>query len=291
MDRTPRSPTRLPKKVLTEATLLTLQISDAIQRPLVGTVITRPRSAVVEQCVNRFPATSAFRSDDDVSGARNSIRRLSRLFPVMTRRYRSLRSEVRKAGHHPAGTSGRSSGGITGMTVMIPLGGCRTRGRIQRLQTLMIFFGFSSPSPLSDSAPSWSASASRIDGSQHFRGSLSRRYWRVKRGPWPRHPERSNVLFLGHHLTIVRSADRVRITTLVFKSTARAPDSRSVISASGRLRDGSGLEGTRCAGNRRRQLMWPIRSRRNLLQVTSTPHFSQTLRGYFMRLYLPHRHS
>ncbi len=34
-----------------------------------------------------------------------------------------------------------------------------------------------------------------------------------------------------------------------------------------------------------------MRSRRTFCTVTSTPHFSQTMPLYFMRLYLPHRHS
>ena len=37
--------------------------------------------------------------------------------------------------------------------------------------------------------------------------------------------------------------------------------------------------------------MWPMRSRRTRASVTSTPHFSQMTPLYFMRLYLPHRHS
>ena len=37
--------------------------------------------------------------------------------------------------------------------------------------------------------------------------------------------------------------------------------------------------------------MWPMRSRRTLDWITSTPHFSQTMPRYFMRLYLPHKHS
>ena len=37
--------------------------------------------------------------------------------------------------------------------------------------------------------------------------------------------------------------------------------------------------------------IWPMRSRRTFCSVTSTPHFSQTRPRYFMRLYLPHRHS
>src|SRR5580704_6641297 len=37
--------------------------------------------------------------------------------------------------------------------------------------------------------------------------------------------------------------------------------------------------------------MWPMRSRRTLLTVTSTPHLSQITPRCFMRLYLPQRHS
>ncbi len=37
--------------------------------------------------------------------------------------------------------------------------------------------------------------------------------------------------------------------------------------------------------------MWPMRSRRTALRVTSTPHLSQTTPLNFCRLYLPHRHS
>ncbi len=37
--------------------------------------------------------------------------------------------------------------------------------------------------------------------------------------------------------------------------------------------------------------IWPIRSRRTFERVTSTPHFSQMMPRYFIRLYLPHKHS
>ena len=53
-----------------------------------------------------------------ISGAESWIRRLRRLLRLMTRRYRSLRSEV--ANRPPSScTIGRSSGGITGSTSMI----------------------------------------------------------------------------------------------------------------------------------------------------------------------------
>jgi len=38
-------------------------------------------------------------------------------------------------------------------------------------------------------------------------------------------------------------------------------------------------------------VMWPIRSRRTREWVTSTPHLSQITPLYFIRLYLPHKHS
>ena len=53
-----------------------------------------------------------------MSGARSSISRFRRLLRLMTRRYRSFRSDV--ANRPPSsGTSGRSSGGITGTTSRI----------------------------------------------------------------------------------------------------------------------------------------------------------------------------
>jgi hypothetical protein len=48
-----------------------------------------------------------------MSGARSSIRRFRRLLRLMTRRYRSFRSDVAKR-PPSSGTSGRSSGGRTG---------------------------------------------------------------------------------------------------------------------------------------------------------------------------------
>ena len=56
------------------------------------------------------------------------------------------------------------------------------------------------------------------------------------------------------------------------------------------MRDGSDFRNQMCATGEASS-MWPMRSRRTFWSVTSTPHFSQTTPRYFMRLYLPHRHS
>ncbi len=79
--------------------------------------MTRPRrplsnSASTASCSMRFSLRTM------MSGARSSIRRFRRLLRLITRRYRSLRSDVAKR-PPSSGTSGRSSGGMTGTTSRI----------------------------------------------------------------------------------------------------------------------------------------------------------------------------
>jgi len=62
------------------------------------------------------------------------------------------------------------------------------------------------------------------------------------------------------------------------------------MSTSRPMRLGSDLRNQICATGEASS-MWPMRSRRTLESVTSTPHFSQMMPRYFIRLYLPHRHS
>ena len=62
------------------------------------------------------------------------------------------------------------------------------------------------------------------------------------------------------------------------------------MSSSSPMRDGSDLRNQMCATGAASS-MWPMRSRRTRESVTSTEHFSQMMPLYFMRLYLPHKHS
>ena len=66
--------------------------------------------------------------------------------------------------------------------------------------------------------------------------------------------------------------------------------SRSVMSSTMPMREGSDFRNQMCATGLASS-MWPMRSRRTLDSVTSTPHFSQITPRCFSRLYLPHRHS
>jgi len=98
-----------------------------------------------------------------MSGARSSIRRLSRLFRLITRRYRSFRSEV--ANRPPSsGTSGRSSGGRTGTTSSTIHSGLlpelRNASTIRR--RLVIFFRFCCDVSFTIRARSWLASSGTV---------------------------------------------------------------------------------------------------------------------------------
>ena len=96
-----------------------------------------------------------------MSGARSSISRFRRLLRLMTRRYRSLRSEV--ANRPPSsGTSGRRSGGITGTTVMIIHSGLlpEKRNASTIFSRLASFLCLMSESVSCISARSWASSFS-----------------------------------------------------------------------------------------------------------------------------------
>src|SRR3546814_1482881 len=115
--RTARVVDALAEQVLAEAALLALDhVGQRLERALVGAgdgaaAAARSISASTDSCSMRFSLRTM------MSGALSSSRRRRRLLRLMTRRYRSLRSEVAKR-PPSSGTSGRRSGGSTGSTVM-----------------------------------------------------------------------------------------------------------------------------------------------------------------------------
>ena len=136
---------------------------------LLPPVMTRPRrplsnNASTDSCSMRFSLRTI------ISGARNSIRRFRRLFRLMTRRYKSFKSEVAKR-PPSSGTSGRSSGGITGTTFKIIHSG-RLPERIKASTTfkrLASFFGFSSVVASAMPTRNSSRSSSRFNSSSMTR--------------------------------------------------------------------------------------------------------------------------
>src|SRR5271168_3744010 len=108
----------LAEKVLAEAALLALEgVGERFERRLFVPRRTRPRrplsnSASTASCSMRFSLRTI------TSGACSSMSFFKRLLRLITRRYKSFRSEVAK--RPPSrGTSGRSSGGRTGITSRI----------------------------------------------------------------------------------------------------------------------------------------------------------------------------
>ncbi len=222
-----------------------------------------------------------------MSGAFSSSSRRRRLLRLMTRRYRSFRSEVAKR-PPSSGTSGRRSGGSTGRTVSTIHSGLlpdsmKDSSSFSRLDSRLILVSerVASISSRTDSTSrcrsmvmSMSRTASapmRASNSSPYCSSASRYISSVS--SWPR----SSSVMPGS------------TTTKASKYSTRSI-SLSVMSSIRPMRDGSDFRNQMCATGLASS-MCAMRSRRTLVCVTSTPHFSQTTPRCLRRLYLPHRHS
>ncbi len=222
-----------------------------------------------------------------MSGALSSSRRRRRLLRLMTRRYRSLRSEVAKR-PPSSGTSGRRSGGSTGRTVSTIHSGLlpdsmNDSSSLSRFDRRLIFVServasmssrTCSTSRCRSIVMSISRTASapmRASNSSPYCSSASRYISSVSN--WPR----SSSVMPGS------------TTTKASKYSTRSI-SLSVMSSIRPMRDGSDFRNQICATGLASS-MCAMRSRRTLVCVTSTPHFSHTTPRCFRRLYLPHRHS
>ena len=249
-------------------------------------VIARPRrplssSASTASCSMRFSLRTM------MSGAFSSSSRRRRLLRLMTRRYRSFRSEVAKR-PPSSGTSGRRSGGSTGSTVstihsgLLPdsMNASISFRRFDRRLILVSEFVFAMSSRTLttsdgrsiDFSSSCTASAPMRASNSSPCSSIDSRYISSV-SSWPRCSE----VMPGS------------TTTKASKYSTRSI-SRSVMSSIKPMRDGSDFRNQMCAVGLASS-MWPMRSRRTLDCVTSTPHFSHTTPRCLRRLYLPHRHS
>jgi hypothetical protein len=126
-DRTARVVHALAEQVLTEPALLALEhVGERLERTLAAATDGLGAAAVVEQRVDRFLQHALLVAQDDFRRAvRDEL--LRRLLRLMTRRYRSFRSDVAKR-PPSSGTSGRRSGGMTGITSrIIHSGRCGSR--------------------------------------------------------------------------------------------------------------------------------------------------------------------
>ena len=222
-----------------------------------------------------------------ISGALSSSRRFRRLLRLITRRYRSFRSEVAKR-PPSSGTSGRRSGGSTGSTSMIIQSGLMP-GLVERLEHLqalgdLLDLGLGAGggelvAQLVDVAadvelPQQVADALGAHGRREVVAVLL---------------DLGEVVVLGEQLAAVqRRHARVghdvgfeiqHALDVAQRHVEHHAQARGQALQEPDVRDGLASS------------MWPMRSRRTLASVTSTPHFSQITPRCFRRLYLPHRHS
>ena len=123
-------------------------------------VIARPRrplssSASTDSCSIRFSLRTM------MSGALSSNKRFKRLLRLMTRRYKSFKSEVAKR-PPSSGTNGRKSGGNTGKTVITIHSGLlfESRNDSSNFRRFDIFLSLVSEPVLGISSRNWSISKS-----------------------------------------------------------------------------------------------------------------------------------
>ena len=206
----------------------------------------------------------------------------------MTRRYRSLRSEVAK--RPPSrGTRGRSSGGMMGITSMIIHSGLLPDSRKAStiFSRLVIFFFLVWDRVVWDSSR---RSARRVGRSSAW--SMVR----TVSAPIPTvrasSPKWSMTWKYWSSETTWCFLSGVSPGSSTMKESKYRTFSRSamVMSSSVPILDGRVFRNQMCATGAASS-MWPMRSRRTLEAMTSTPHFSQTMPRCFMRLYLPQLHS
>src|SRR5260363_61626 len=108
----------LAEQVLTETSALPFDhISERFQWTLICAGHCLAAAAIIKQRIDRFLKHPFFVAHD-ISGAFNSRRRFKRLFRLITRRYKSFKSEVAKR-PPSSGTSGLKLGGSTGSTSRI----------------------------------------------------------------------------------------------------------------------------------------------------------------------------
>ena len=208
-----------------------------------------------------------------MSGAPSSSRRFKRLFRLITRRYRSFKSLVAK--RPPSSwTMGRMSGGHTGTASRIIHSGrlpemrkASTTSRRLRMRTRF-----------------WpeAVSSSSFSSSLVFSTSISSSSFLMASAPMPASKSSSYFSFKSRYSFSVRvcilesSRTLPGLVTMYMEKYSTRSSTRGDKSKIRPIREGMPLKyqmwDTGAASS-----MWPMRSRRTLLRVTSTPQRSQIL--------------
>ena len=222
-----------------------------------------------------------------ISGALSSSRRRNRLLRLMTRRYRSLRSEV--ANRPPSsGTSGRRVRRQYRQHRQDHVLGAVTRfkKRFDQLDPLGQPLDLGLRVGRSDILAQLGKLGRKVDILQQIEDRLGTHLG----------VEFVAVGFHGFEILLVgQKLPALQRRHARIKNQIGLEIQNPLYIAQGHVQHqadaaGQGFQNQMCATGLARSI-WPMRSRRTLVRVTSVPHFSHFTPRCFMRLYLPHRHS
>ena len=206
-----------------------------------------------------------------MSGADRSISFFNRLLRLITLRYKSFKSLVAK--RPPSNcTMGRSSGGNTGNTsITIQVGLLPLRTNESRISKRLIAFTFLGPVDLATTSLSFSYSAfTSIDAKSSFTASAPM----PTRKAFSPHFSRASANFASDSICLYsRSVSPGSSTTKCTKYTT-CSSALGVMSSNRPIRLGTPRKYQICVTGAANSIC-PMRSRRTLLRVTSTPHLSQ----------------
>ena len=278
----------LAEKVLAEAALLALEhVGQRLQRTLVGTGDGAAAAAVVEQGVDRFLEHALFVADDDVRRAKLhqaleavvavdhaaieivEIRRREAAAVERHQRAKLGRDDRNDVEDHPLGLVARIDEAFDDLQPLDDLLGLQFRLGDGQLVEQFLALALEVEVHQHDldrfGADPGGESVFAIFVLRREQFVLGQQLILLERGQ----------ARLDHDIAL-EIEDPLELLQLHVEQQADA--------------HGSDFRNQMCATGAASSI-WPIRSRRTFDTVTSTPHFSHTMPLYFMRLYLPHRHS
>lgn len=287
-DRTARIVDALAEQVLTEAALLALQhVGQRLERTLVRARDRAAATAIVEQRVDGFLQHALFVADDDVrrtqlhqalqavvavDDAAIQIVEVRRRETTAVQRHQRAqlgRDDRHDLEDHPFGTVARFQEALDDLQALDDLLGLQLRlGRRQLFQKLHLL-------------------ALEVEVLEHdadrFRADAGRE------GVFTVLVLRFEQFVFGQQLILfergqARLDHDIRLEVQHALELLELHVEQQADAARQRLQEPDVRDGAASS-------IWPMRSRRTFDTVTSTPHFSQTMPLYFMRLYLPHKHS
>ena len=279
----------LAEQVLAEAALLALQhVGERLQGALVGAGDDAAAAAVVEQRIDRLLKHALLVADDDVGRAQLDqplqavvavddaaievveIGRREAAAVERDERAQVRRDDRDRRQDHPFRLVAGLDEGLDDLQALGELLGLQLRGRFGDLDAQV------------------GRDLLEIHGAQHLADRFRADHRRE--GILAVLVLGARILVLREELALLQGGEAGLDDDVVLEIEDALEILERHVHAGGRCGEGSDFKNQIWATGAASSI-WPMRSRRTRDRVTSTPHFSQITPLYFMRLYLPHRHS